>query len=79
MLQVGSALPVEIDHIVKHNGEPFPESLLYIAQPNCSRYEGSVEPSILMGVITIPMLHRIRLEVGNNEFSFSQILAVFDK
>ena len=31
-----------------------------------------------MGVLTMPTLHRIILEVGNYEFSFSQISGVLD-
>ena len=71
VLQVGAALLLEIDHIVQHNVDLFLEILLALAQPNCYRYGGSAEPYIFKGVIKMPTLRRIRLEVGNYEFSLS--------
>ena len=44
----------------------------------CSSTDGSVEPSIYGGVVTMPTIRRIRLEVCNNEFRFSQISGVLD-
>ena len=79
VLQVGAYMTVEIEHIVQRDGEILPASLFDLAQPNCYRYGASVEPSIFVGVITIPELRRIRSEVVNDEFSFSQIPDVLDK
>ena len=72
-------MPVEIDHIIHHDGGLFPESLLVLAQPNCCRRDSSVEPSILGDVITIPTLRRTILEVSNNDSSIIQLSGVLDK
>ena len=61
LFQVGDYLPVEIEHIVQRNGEILLDILLALAQPNCWRHDGSIEPSILEGVIIMPTLHRISL------------------
>ena len=73
VLQVRSDLTVEIYHIVKRSGDLYPVGLLDLAQPNCWRHDGSVEPSIFKGVIIMPTLRRLILEVGNYESIFSQI------
>ena len=39
-------------------------------------HDGSVETSILGGVITIPTLRRIRFEVGYYKLSFSHLSGV---
>ena len=70
VLQAGDTLPVKIKHIVHPNGECFPEILFAHVKPSCLNHDGSVEPSIFMGVIRMPTLRRIILEVGDYEFSF---------
>ena len=72
-------MPVEIDHIIHHDGGIFPESLLVLAQPNCCRHDILVEPSILGDVKTIPTLRRTILEVNNNESSIIELSVVLDK
>ena len=42
MMQVGAALTLKIEHIVEHDGELLPASLLDLAQQNCWRHDGSV-------------------------------------
>ena len=79
MLQVGAALPVEIDHIVQNNGQLFLERILALTQPNFWRTYVSVEPDIFRGFIPIPTLCWIRLEVGDYEFSFIQISGILEK
>ena len=79
MFQVGDALPVEIVRIVQRKGDLLLESLLALSQPNCWRHDGSIQPYIFGGVITIPTLCRIILEVCNNEFIFRQLSGVLEK
>ena len=76
LLQFRAALPIEIEHIFRPDGELFPEILFSLVQLNCYGYDVSVEPSIFVVVITMPTLRRIRLEVCNYEFSFRH-LSVF--
>ena len=79
VFQVGSDLTVKIEHIVYRDDGLLSDSLFALAQLNCSRRDGSVEPFIFVGVITMTMLRRMILEVGNDEFSFIQIYGVLDK
>ena len=74
VLQVRADLPVEIEHIVQRDGE-----LFALVQPNCWRHDGSIEPSIFRGVITIPTLRRMIIEVSNYDFSFGQLSGVLEK
>ena len=75
-MQVVADLKVGMDQIVQWDGDLFPVRLIALAQPNCYRNDGSVEPSIFGGVIIMPMLRRIILEVVNYEFIFSQLSGV---
>ena len=77
VLQVGYDLPVKTEHIVQPYGGLFLERILSLAQTNCRRRDGSIEPSIYGGVIKMPTLRRIICEVGNYGFSFIQI-SVFE-
>ena len=79
MLQVRAALSLEIDYIVQRNGGLFPARIVSLAQPNVWRHDGSIEPYIYRGVIAMPTLRRIRLEVGNYEFSFSHPSVILEK
>ena len=78
VLQVGYDLPVKTEHIVQPYGGLFLERILSLAQTNCRRRDGSIEPSIFGGVIKILMIHRIILDFGNYELSFSQISGVLE-
>ena len=79
LLQVGAAMMVGIDQTVQYGGEFLPSIILTLAQPNCWRHGNLVNPIIFWAVITMSMIHMIILDVGNDEFGFSQLSGVLDK
>ena len=79
VLQIRDDLTIEIENTVQRNRDLFLESLLDLAQRNCWRNDGSVDTSIFGGFITMPTLSRIILEVGNYEFSISNLSGFLEK
>ena len=61
VLKLEPDMPIEIEHIAQRDGGLFPESLFALAQYNYWSHDGSVEPSIFVGVIIMATLFRIRL------------------
>ena len=77
MLRVGATLSVKIEHIVESDGG----LSLRAFTPLRKRTVGDMDSqtSIFEGVITMPTLRRIRLEVGNHELSFSKLSGILEK
>ena len=78
MLQVGASLPVETKQSFQRDGYLLPAILIALAQQNCWRNDSSLKPSNFGGFRTIPTLYRIRLEVGNYDFNYSQLSGVLE-